>query len=170
MTSPSADRGESSPTGAAAHRRALALAVALAVALALVAVAASGCGTDHSRGSTAPLSRPASSPGTAAKASGPKPLSASPGLVASVERALHRNPHQAASSARCAAATAQQRRRAPFGTATRRPILRCTITWGGRPAEAYDLEVLGNGCFVAERVRPGRSDSGCGALRLPLPS
>ena len=97
-------------------------------------------------------------------------LVATPGLVASVEKALRRNPNQEASYARCRPATAEDRRHTPFGTATRRPILRCAITWGGRSAENYYVIVLGNGCFIGARVRPGRGDSGCGALRVALPN
>jgi len=87
-------------------------------------------------------------------------------LLASVERALRRNPNQAASYARCRTAPAGEVRHAPFGN-TRRPVLRCLIKLGGAPLESYDVQVLANGCFVGERLPPGRADSGCGALVVP---
>jgi hypothetical protein len=49
----------------------------------------------------------------------------------------------------------------PFG-ATNRPMFSCLITVSGEQA-AYNVEVLANGCYVAERRRPGRAIYGCGA-------
>lgn len=96
----------------------------------------------------------------ACSAGAPHPRDA---LSVSLERALRRNPNQEATSAHCRPETRAELRRAPFGH-TRRPVLRCSIAWGGVGPEAYDVQVLAGGCFVGERVRRGRADMGCGAL------
>jgi len=41
-------------------------------------------------------------------------------------------------------------------------VFSCLITLGGQRA-LYYVQVLGNGCFVAERRRPGQAIYGCGA-------
>jgi hypothetical protein len=84
--------------------------------------------------------------------------------VRSVERALvaHGGP-PAPSAAVCRGASAAERQAAPFG-ATQRPVLSCLLTVGGESA-LYDVQVLANGCVVAERGRPGRAVYGCGAGR-----
>jgi hypothetical protein len=84
--------------------------------------------------------------------------------VHSVERALvaHGGPPRP-TSASCRGATAAERAAAPFGH-TRRPFFSCLVTVTGERAR-YDVQVLGNGCYIAERRRPGRAVYGCGADR-----
>jgi hypothetical protein len=64
------------------------------------------------------------------------------------------------SAASCRGATAAERNAAPFG-ATRRPLFSCALTVLGEPAR-YDVQILRNGCYVAERARPGQAVYGCG--------
>jgi hypothetical protein len=64
-------------------------------------------------------------------------------------------------SATCLPATAADRRASPFG-AGRSPVFSCDITVVGTKARYY-VQVLKNGCFVAERRRVGRAIYGCGA-------
>ncbi len=82
----------------------------------------------------------------------------------SVERALlaHGGP-PAPSAVSCRAATAAERAAAPFGQ-TRLPVFTCALTVGGVRA-TYLVEVLANGCFVAERRPAGRAIYGCGVGR-----
>jgi hypothetical protein len=44
-------------------------------------------------------------------------------------------------------------------------VYSCTLTAGG-VASAYDVQVLASGCFVAERVKPGKAIYACGAGKL----
>jgi hypothetical protein len=53
-----------------------------------------------------------------------------------------------------------ERARAPFGH-TRRPVFACTLAMNARAAR-FDVQVA-DGCFVAERRRPGQAVYGCGA-------
>jgi hypothetical protein len=57
-------------------------------------------------------------------------------------------------------ASSAERAGAPFGN-TRRPLFTCVLTVQGTRA-TYVVEVLANGCFVAERRPPGRAIYGCG--------
>lgn len=41
------------------------------------------------------------------------------------------------------------------------PVFVCLIALE-RQRDAYDVQVLGNGCYVAERIRPGKAIYGCG--------
>jgi hypothetical protein len=77
-----------------------------------------------------------------------------------LESALLANPNQPATVAICNRATATDRRRAPFGH-TRLPLYACRIALRGARAERFDVQVLPNGCFVAERRRRGQADYGC---------
>jgi hypothetical protein len=45
------------------------------------------------------------------------------------------------------------------------PVYSCTLT-AGDVASAYDVQVLASGCFVAERVKPGKAIYACGAGKL----
>jgi hypothetical protein len=76
--------------------------------------------------------------------------------------ALRTNPNDEAASADCRTATARDRRRArrTFGR-TRLPLFVCAIALRREPAETFDVQVLRNGCFVAERRRGTRGDFGC---------
>jgi hypothetical protein len=79
-----------------------------------------------------------------------------------LERALvTRGGHPAPTSATCRGATPAERSKAPFGR-TRRPVFTCLLTLTGERAR-YAVQVLANGCYVAERRRPGRAVYGCGA-------
>jgi hypothetical protein len=80
----------------------------------------------------------------------------------SLERALvTRGAQPGPTSATCRGATPAERSRAPFGR-TRRPVFTCLLTLTGERAR-YAVQVLANGCYVAERHRPGRAVYGCGA-------
>lgn len=82
--------------------------------------------------------------------------------VRSVERALlaHRGP-SIPTTATCRPSSSSERVTAPFGH-TRRPLFTCELTATGEHA-SYVVQVLGNGCYIAERPRPGRAVDGCGA-------
>jgi hypothetical protein len=56
-----------------------------------------------------------------------------------------------------------ERSAAPFGS-TMLPLFTCELTVTGQRA-GYVVQVLRNGCFVAERRLPGRAVYGCGADR-----
>jgi hypothetical protein len=134
--------------------------VAALIAVAVLAVAVSGCGS-----SSRALTTSHQSAGVATEGVGTTRLAVIGGVsVPSVERALvaHGGP-PAPSAAVCRGASAPERQAAPFG-ATQRPVLSCLLTVGGESAR-YDVQVLANGCFVAERHRPGRAVYGCGAER-----
>jgi hypothetical protein len=82
--------------------------------------------------------------------------------VHGLEQALRKSHSQPSVSAvSCSAESAEQRAQSPFGQ-TGPPVFACTITAGGA-ATAYDVQLLPNGCFVAERRRPGKAIYGCGA-------
>lgn len=67
------------------------------------------------------------------------------------------------SAASCRTASPAERSAAPFGP-TRLPLFTCQVTIGGEQAD-YAVQVLRNGCFVAERRRPGHAVYGCGVGR-----
>jgi hypothetical protein len=84
--------------------------------------------------------------------------------VKSVERAmLTRGGPPRPTTSDCRASSAAERASTPFGH-TRRPLFTCEVTVLGERA-TYDVQVLHNGCFVAERRRVGRAVYGCGAGR-----
>lgn len=64
-------------------------------------------------------------------------------------------------SASCRPATAAERSTAPFGSTTL-PVFVCLIANEGH-SDTFDVQVLKNGCYVAERIRPGQAIYGCGA-------
>ena len=43
-----------------------------------------------------------------------------------------------------------------------RPVFVCLVAVEGQ-RDAFDVQVLNNGCYVAERIRPGEAIYGCGA-------
>ena len=61
----------------------------------------------------------------------------------------------------CRSATAAERGTAPFGP-TSLPVFVCLVAVNGH-SDAFNVQVLNNGCFVAERARPGKAIYGCGA-------
>jgi hypothetical protein len=67
-------------------------------------------------------------------------------------------------AATCHLETASQLRKSPFGSSGA-PVYSCSLTAGGVPT-AYDVQVLASGCFVAERIKPGKAIYGCGAGKL----
>ena len=84
--------------------------------------------------------------------------------VKSVERAmLTRGGPPRPTTADCRASSAAERSSAPFGH-TRRLLFTCDVTLLGERA-SYVVQVLHNGCFVAERRRPGQAVYDCGADR-----
>jgi hypothetical protein len=118
-----------------------------AAVLAASCLVVAGCGSSSGAPSTTSTS-PRTAPGRAA--------------IRSVERALvSRGGPPRPASASCRGASGAERRAAPFGH-TRRPLFSCLLSVAGERAR-YDVQVLANGCFVAERHRPGRLVSGCGA-------
>lgn len=64
-------------------------------------------------------------------------------------------------SASCRPATAAERTTAPFGQ-TARPVFVCLLAVEGH-RDTFAVQVLKNGCYVAERTRPGQAIYGCGA-------
>jgi|GEM_PF-2092453 len=79
-----------------------------------------------------------------------------------LETALLTNPNDEATSAACVTATVEDRARHTFGR-TRAQLFVCTIRLmrARARAEAFDVQVLHNGCFIAERIRRGQADYGC---------
>ncbi|MGI8926186.1 MAG: hypothetical protein ACR2HN_06000 [Tepidiformaceae bacterium] len=79
-----------------------------------------------------------------------------------LETALLTNPNDEARSAACATATVEDRARHTFGR-TRAQLFVCTIRLMRAPAraEAFDVQVLHHGCFIAERIRRGQAAYGC---------
>jgi hypothetical protein len=63
-------------------------------------------------------------------------------------------------AASCRLPTATERAAAPFGN-SKVPVFSCDLTISGIKA-AFDVQVLTNGCYVAERRRPGLAVYGCG--------
>jgi hypothetical protein len=95
---------------------------------------------------------------------GPRPVTARVRGVReeAVERAVRRHGDVGVSSASCRAPA--RGARTPFGN-TRRPVMRCLVgTDQGRAW--YEVEVLRNGCFLAERDDGGRALHGCGVSEL----
>ena len=142
--------------------RSVAGPVAALIAVAVFAAAVSGCGSSSGALTT---SHHAAGVAPEGVGTGATRLALIGGVsVRSVERALvARGGPPAPSAAVCHGASAGERQAAPFGV-TQRPVLSCLLTVGGERAR-YDVQVLANGCFVAERHRPGRAVYGCGADR-----
>lgn len=84
-----------------------------------------------------------------------------------LERALRATPNAGVAGASCRRATPAERRDAPF-RATRRPVFTCRVGIGQGLAEPFAVQVLANGCFVAERHRPGRAIYGCEPTAVDL--
>src|ERR1019366_6828778 len=98
------------------------------------------------------LSRAPAVPSSSAAGTSPRGL----------ERALLANPGpRRPTSASCRRATAAEQHQAPFG-ATKDPEFSCLIAVNGERTR-YDVQVLANGCYVGERVRPGQAVYGCAA-------
>ncbi len=77
-----------------------------------------------------------------------------------LEVALRTNPNNEAKSAACRTADHSDGGRRTFGN-TRPQLFVCHIALMPRPAEAFDVQILPNGCFVAERLQRGQADYGC---------
>jgi hypothetical protein len=69
----------------------------------------------------------------------------------------------APTTAHCHASSAAERAAAPFGH-TELPLFTCELTVSGKRGR-YAVQVLRNGCFVAERLGGGQSVQGCGVSR-----
>ena len=69
----------------------------------------------------------------------------------------------APTAAQCHVSSAAERAAAPFGQ-TSLPLFTCELTVSGKRAR-YAVQVLQNGCFVAERLGGGQSVQGCGVKR-----
>jgi hypothetical protein len=83
--------------------------------------------------------------------------------VRSVEVALvHQEPPQP-TQVDCRVATVKERSTSPFGK-TQLPLFTCKLTLGNKRA-SYVVQVLHNGCFVAERHVKGQAVYGCGVKR-----
>ena len=82
----------------------------------------------------------------------------------SIARALqvHGSP-PAPTAAQCHVSSAAERAAAPFGH-TSLPLFTCELTVSGQRGR-YAVQVLQNGCFVAERLGGGQSVQGCGVKR-----
>jgi hypothetical protein len=124
-----------------------------------VLLTASGCGS--SSGSPESRSQPTAPAG---RTGGGGPSRVDGVSVRSVERALQAQAGPPRpTKVTCRASSPAERRAAPFGH-TRLPLFTCELTVTGDRA-AYVVQVLHNGCFVAERRRPGRAVYGCGVKR-----
>jgi hypothetical protein len=137
--------------------RRAAATVASAVGAALILQACGGSSSSSSTTATSSTASHTSSSVTASSAAG--------GVSAqSVERALrvHGGP-PAPTAAQCHASSATERSAAPFGH-TSLPIFTCELTVSGHSGR-YAVQVLPNGCFVAERLGGGQSVQGCGVKR-----
>jgi hypothetical protein len=84
----------------------------------------------------------------------PAPVSA-----AGLEHAIHTKPGTPA-IATCHAATNADRHHARTFANTHRLFI-CQIALRGQPPAVFDVQVLANGCYVAERRRRGQADYGC---------
>lgn len=73
---------------------------------------------------------------------------------------LHARVKPPLTGARCRLETPAERAGSPFGPVGG-SVYACTLARGGPPV-AYDVQVLANGCFVAERRKPGAVIYGCG--------
>ncbi|MEY2513254.1 MAG: hypothetical protein QOJ89_612 [bacterium] len=113
-------------------------------ALLSVAIVVAGCGGDPRR------------PATAAK---PHAAARPPVTAERLAQAIRTNPNMPA-EASCHRATAADRRAARTFANTRRLFV-CRITLPSQRPAMFDVQVLGNGCFVAERRRRGQADYGC---------
>jgi hypothetical protein len=142
--------------------------VRLGAACVAAAIVLAACGsTSHTAGHPAAGSRSiqptlASPPPVTVLSTGklaPK-NPAQPG-ARSIERALLAQPHEAPTTASCRASASAERAAVPFGH-TRLPLFTCELTVTGERA-SYLVQVLGNGCFVAEGRRVRRAVYGCGA-------
>jgi hypothetical protein len=111
-----------------------------------LAIVVAGCGNDPPRRATA--TKPP------AHAAARPPVSAE-----RLAQAIRTNPNMPASAA-CHRATAADRR-AAHSFATTKRLFVCRITLPGQSPAIFDVQVLGNGCFVAERRRRGQADYGC---------
>jgi hypothetical protein len=81
--------------------------------------------------------------------------------IPALEQGILRNPNDNARAASCRSATDADRARAPFGPrATNLYVCTIDLPRAGDPAR-YDVQLLANNCFVAERRRPGNADYGC---------
>ncbi len=151
--------GRRSPAWRRAARAAWPLAAALLVA---------ACG--GTTGSSTP-SVQSSGATTAASQSrnGSSPVVTINGIrAASVEYAILQNsPPPRPTAASCRAPTAAEQSKSPVG-GTGSTLFSCSITVVPARVQFY-VEVLPNGCFVAERQRPGRAIYGCGVHKGSTP-
>lgn len=67
-------------------------------------------------------------------------------------------PHPTAAS--CQVATTTEVANGPFGQSTQ-PQFSCSLTVN-RTRARYDVQIQGNGCYVAERHKRGQAIYGCG--------
>ena len=83
-----------------------------------------------------------------------------PWSAALLAETVRSQPDARVQAAACQPATAAQRDHAPFG---RNPglVFECQLDVERERLARYDVQVLANGCFVAERHRPGRAIYGC---------
>ena len=130
-----------------------------AALLALTAlVTLTGCGASSSAPRDSPPADIRPTVPHAASAAGSGAVGGAP--VTAVEHALSAH---GATSVTCRPSSPPERANAPFGH-TRRPLFTCDLSVG-RQRASYVVQVLHNGCFVAERRHRGRALYGCGANR-----
>jgi hypothetical protein len=138
-----------------------ALKTSIPATAAVLAVALAACGsTSHPQSSSTPSTTASQTSSTVTTTTQSKPP-ATPVLARKLEHALlaAAGPPRP-TAATCLPATAADRRASPFG-ASASPVFSCDITVAGTKA-GYYVQVLKNGCFVAERRRVGRAIYGCG--------
>jgi hypothetical protein len=165
-------------TVARAHLRAILVGLSLALAgLGLSACgssssassAAGASGSSSSAGSSSATSSSSSSSSSASSSSSSSSSTSSSGGSAppaargqSLTRALLKSRSQPpVTGAACVPESRAQRAKSPFGP-NGPPVFSCQLRAGGTRI-AYDVQLLANGCFVAERRKPGKAIYGCGA-------
>ena len=134
------------------------------VGVLLCAVIAGACGSSSpSSSSTAPSTSAAGGmPSTSASSTASSSSAAAAGSARRLETALlATNGPPRPTSASCRPASAAERAAAPFGQTTP-PVFVCLLAVEGQRA-TFDVQLLNNGCYVAERTPPGQAIYGCEA-------
>ncbi len=128
------------------------LATWLAPAAVIVAVSGCGASSQSSTSSTTSSTSPSATIDTG-PARGPSATAVEHALLA------HGGP-PAPTEATCHPASMAERASSPFGH-TNLPVFMCTLTLRGKHG-SYAVQVLRNGCFIAERRSGGQAVYGCG--------
>ena len=141
----------------AARAAVAATATATATATAALVLVLAACGGSSSSSTSTSTTSTSTAQTTATASTG--------GVSAqSVEQAVRaQGGPPAPTTVHCHASSAAERAAAPFGH-TALPLFTCELTVRGKRGR-YAVQVLRNGCFVAERLGGGQSVQGCGVSR-----